>query len=67
MSGRAYYDVNNDSIFNNGDFPLAQQQITEAAFRDKSPVTDSNGMYIFGDTAGTYTLSYVLNGSFMHR
>jgi uncharacterized repeat protein (TIGR01451 family) len=63
MSGRVYYDVNNDSIFNNGDFPLAQQQII------KQPsgiitMTDSNGMYIFGDTAGTYTLSYVQNGSF---
>jgi uncharacterized repeat protein (TIGR01451 family) len=63
MTGRAYYDVNNDSIFNNGDFPLAQQQILKQP-SGQITLTDSNGMYIFGDTAGTYTLSYVLNGSF---
>lgn len=63
MTGRAYYDVNGDSAFTPGDFPLAWQQIQKQP-SGQITYTDSNGYYIFGDTAGTYQLSYVSNGMF---
>lgn len=64
MTGRAYYDVNGDSAFTAGDFPLAWQQIQKQP-SGQITYTDSNGFYIFGDTAGTYQLSYVTNGTFV--
>lgn len=63
MTGRAYYDVNGDSTFSAGDFPLAWQQIEKQPY-GQITYTDSNGYYIFGDTAGTYQLSYISNGTF---
>lgn len=63
LTGKVFFDLDNDSVFGSNDIPLAQQQI------EKNPsgqvvFTDQNGDYIFGDTAGSSsTISYLpING-----
>ena len=63
LSGRAYYDINGDSVFNSPDLPLANQLIIKQP-AGQVAYTDSNGMYLFGDTAGSFTLSYVQTGAY---
>jgi uncharacterized repeat protein (TIGR01451 family) len=64
ISGKAYYDIDNDSVFGGNDIPLAQQQI------EKQPsgqifYTDQNGNYILGDTTNaTFTLSHLSTNGF---
>ncbi len=64
ISGKAYYDIDNDSLFGINDIPLAQQQI------EKQPsgqvfYTDQNGDFILGDTANaTFTLTHLSTNGF---
>ena len=64
ISGKAYYDLDNDSAFGINDIPLAQQQI------EKQPsgqifYTDQNGDYILGDTTNaTFTLTHLSTNGF---
>lgn len=63
MTGRAYYDMNGDSIYNAPDFPLSGQQIQKQP-SGQIAFTDANGIYTFGDTAGSYQISYVPTGMY---
>ena len=64
ISGKAYYDLDNDSAFGINDIPMAQQQI------EKQPsgqifYTDQNGDYILGDTTNaTFTLTHLSTNGF---
>ena len=65
ISGKAYYDIDNDSVFGVGDYPLPQQQI-EKQPSGQITYTDQNGNYIFGDTTNsTFTLSYLPTNGFV--
>jgi uncharacterized repeat protein (TIGR01451 family) len=51
ISGKAFFDVDNDSVYGVNDIPLAHQQI------EKQPsgqvfYTDQNGDYVLGDSSG---------------
>ncbi|MBK9639547.1 MAG: T9SS type A sorting domain-containing protein [Bacteroidetes bacterium] len=51
VSGKAFFDVDNDSVYGVNDIPLAHQQI------EKQPsgqvfYTDQNGDYVLGDSTG---------------
>lgn len=63
MTGRAYYDINGDSVYNAPDFPLSGQQIQKQP-SGQITYTDVNGIYTFGDTAGSYLISYVPTGKY---
>lgn len=64
ISGVAYYDVNNDSVLDVNDIPLANQQI-EKQPSGQITYTDQNGNYVFGDTTGaTITLSHLSTTGF---
>lgn len=64
ISGKAYYDVDNDSVFGANDYPLAQQQIEKQPSGDIT-YTDQNGNYIFGDTTNaSFTISYLPTNGF---
>ncbi|MBK7681655.1 MAG: SprB repeat-containing protein [Bacteroidetes bacterium] len=64
ISGKAYYDIDNDSAFGINDIPLAQQQI------EKQPsgqifYTDQNGDYILGDTSNAvFSLTHLSTNGF---
>lgn len=64
ISGKAYYDIDNDSAFGINDIPVAQQQI------EKQPsgqifYTDQNGDYILGDTTNAaFTLTHLSTNGF---
>lgn len=64
ISGKAYYDLDNDSVYGINDVPLAQQQI------EKQPsgqvfYTDQNGDFILGDTTNaTFTLTHLSTNGF---
>ena len=64
ISGKAYYDLDNDSAFGINDIPMAQQQI------EKQPsgqifYTDQNGDYILGDTTNAiFTLTHLSTNGF---
>ncbi|MBK7966266.1 MAG: SprB repeat-containing protein [Bacteroidetes bacterium] len=73
LSGKAFFDVDNDSVYGVNDIPLANQQI------EKQPsgqvfYTDQNGDYVLGDSSGAMiTLAHlstngfsVSNGLFSH-
>ncbi|MBL7923145.1 MAG: SprB repeat-containing protein [Bacteroidia bacterium] len=58
ISGTAFYDLNNDGLYNSPDIPLAQQQI-QLLPSGLITYTNSNGGYLFGESSGNYTVSYV--------
>ncbi len=64
VSGKAFFDVDNDSIFGINDIPLAHQQI------EKQPTgqvfyTDQNGDYVLGDSTGAMlTLTHLSTTGF---
>lgn len=57
ISGKVFYDVDNDGNFGGPDIPLAQQQIQQTP-AGQITYSDHNGNYIFGDTSGTFSVSY---------
>ncbi len=62
VSGKVFFDVDNDGLFGGPDIPLRQQQIQKTP-AGQITFTDNLGNYIFGDSSGTYTYSYLpVNG-----
>lgn len=59
VSGRLYWDKNNDGVFNNTDVPLAGQtvQLYDGSTLVATTTTDAQGTYSFANIpAGTYTV-----------
>lgn len=64
ISGKAFYDIDNDSVFGVNDYPLSQQQI-EKQPSGQITYTDQGGNYIFGDTSNaSFSLSYLPTNGF---
>ena len=64
VSGKVFYDTDQDSVYTSNDIPLVQQQvqILPSGF---ITYTNANGEYIYGDTANaSINVSYVANNNY---
>lgn len=56
ISGKVYYDSNNNGLYDSGEPPLAGQQV-HLMPDDAYAITDNNGNYSIGATFGNHTIS----------
>ncbi len=62
VSGKVYYDQNENGIFDVGELPLQSQSLTLLPI-NQSVLTDANGDYSIGLSNGNYSITYNMSSS----
>lgn len=63
ISGKVYFDVNQNGVFDTGDLPMSNRRVNFTPGNQTS-FTNSSGDYVFYSDTGTYTGSVVLPPTF---
>lgn len=63
IQGTAFYDINLNGVYDSVDAPIANQQV-QIQPSGNIVYTNSLGQYLFADTLGNYTVSYIPGNNF---